>query len=153
MGAGEEWWEPEARPRRTWTDAVTCRSSLNVGPTVFAPLGVQELERGWLGWVHWNPTLSCQTERRAGPKLPGPGDVLERRICSADCRYSPPTSAAGIARPRGSELQMCMVIESFLHTTAHTAPLGTRHLPVQAVRRCVCAVRLGQHWSVCVYLH
>lgn len=48
---------------------------------------------------------------------------------------------------------MCMVIESFLHTTAHTAPLGTWHLPVQAVRRCVCSVHLGQHSSMCMHLY
>lgn len=66
---------------------------------------------------------------------------------------APPTPAASTARPGGPELQMCMVIESFLHTAAHTAPLGTRHLPVQAVRRCVCSMRLGQHSGVCMCLY
>lgn len=99
------------------------------------------------------PQVSHHAEQQGHPKLLGHDDVLECSLCSADCRYSPPSPAAGPAHPRGPELQMCMAIESFLHTTAHTAPLGTRHLPVQAVRRCVYSVRLGQHSSVCVYLY
>lgn len=52
---------------------------------------------------------------------------------------------------------MCMEIESFLHTTAHTAPLGTPPLACAScqemcVLECICGspcVRV----CVCVYLH
>lgn len=52
--------------------------------------------------------------------------------------------AASTALPGGSELQMCVVIESFLHTAAHTAPLGTPPLACASCQEmymleCICA--------------
>lgn len=138
---------------QTGADTVTQRSLLNPGPTTFTPLRVRELVNRPTRMHPLEPQISHHAEQQAHSKLPGHDDALECSLCSANCRYSPPTPAASTARPGGPELQMCMVIESFLHTAAHTAPLGTRHLPVQTVRRCVCSVRLGQHSSVCMYLY
>ena len=88
--------------------------------------------------------ISHQGEQWAGPKLTGPGDVLERSLCSASCGYRPSTPTASAACPGGPELQMCGVIESFLHTTARTAPLGTPPLACASchemcVLKCICA--------------
>lgn len=50
---------------------------------------------------------------------------------------------------------MCMVIESFLHTTAHTAPLGTPPLACASCQMCVfkCIWPALEYVCVCVYLH
>lgn len=98
------------------------------------------------GWNRslWAPMISHQGEQRAGPKFTDPGKVLECSLCSASCGYRPSTPTASAAPPGGPELQMCRVIESFLHTTACTFPLGTLPLACASchemcVLKCICA--------------